>query len=199
MHFSGANVGRIHHLGTIKQVIRVLAIPGQLPSGRKSSFNPSRIMNHNYDHVIWYVVLESSARLTQVARRPLPAVGKAMLKFAYQTCMRFGKNRTSITHIGNSFSRTVCNQNRGESQISHHNPILPRRRNLSITSKNQKIFEDQICLRQCHKTLHSEAFLLREPSKEEIEQREALRELSILRYYLQYGGIPTIVRPSDKP
>ncbi|MDI1493491.1 MAG: hypothetical protein OHK93_005281 [Ramalina farinacea] len=47
---------------------------------------------------------------------------------------------------------------------------------------------DKVCLYQCHKTLHSEAFLTRKPSEEELEQRAALRELSILRYYLQYGN-----------
>ena len=46
---------------------------------------------------------------------------------------------------------------------------------------------DKVCLYQCHKTLHSEAFLSRKPSEEELEQKAALRELSTLRYYLQYG------------
>lgn len=46
---------------------------------------------------------------------------------------------------------------------------------------------DKICLYQCTRTLHSESFLSRRPTKEELEQREAFRELSILRYYLQYG------------
>ena len=55
-------------------------------------------------------------------------------------------------------------------------------RSADWTIKVRPDFGDKLYLFQCHKTLHSEAFLLREPSKEETQQGKVLRELSISRY-----------------
>lgn len=65
--------------------------------------------------------------------------------------------------------------------------ILRRYLELAETVKATQIISDKVRLEECHRMLHSKAFLLHEPSKDEMERDEALRSLLILRYYLEYG------------
>ena len=65
--------------------------------------------------------------------------------------------------------------------------ILRRYLELAEIVKATQGLLDKVRLQECHQILLSKAFLLQEASNEDLERDQALRSLSTLRYYLEYG------------